>query len=77
MRRAKKRAGIRIRGLGFHGEKRAGVRDPWFRELDPEMKETLSRTNHETLIAIYDEVELDEIRLAIQRRRPTAQASHR
>ncbi len=41
------------------------------------MKETLSRTNHETLIAIYDEVELDEIRLAIQRRRPTAQASHR
>ena len=77
MRRAKERAGIRIRGLGFHGEKRAGVRDPWFRELDPKMKETLSRTNHATLINIYDEVELDEMRLAIQRRRPAARASRR
>jgi hypothetical protein len=48
-----------------------------FRELDPKMKETLSRTDHETLIAIYDEVELDEMRLAIQRRRPAAQAYSR
>lgn len=77
MRRAKERAGIRIQGLGFHGEKRAGVRDPWFRKLDLKMKETLSRTNHATLIDIYDEVELDEMRLAIQRRQPAARASHR
>lgn len=68
MRRAKKSAGIRIKGLGFHGEKRAGVRDSWFRSLDPKMKETLSRTNHQTLIDIYDQVELDEMREAVKRR---------
>jgi integrase len=70
MKRAKAAAGILIKGLGYHGEKRAGVRDPWFRALDPKMKETLSRTNHQTLIDIYDQVEIDEMRDAIQQRRP-------
>jgi hypothetical protein len=70
LRRSKKAAGISIPGLAFHGEKRAGVRDPWFRGLDPKTKEKLSRTNHNTLIAIYDDVEIDELREAIQRRKP-------
>jgi integrase len=68
MRRAKKRAGINIRGLGFHGEKRAAVRDPWFRSLDPKMKETIARTNHRTLVDVYDAVGVDEMREAIRRR---------
>jgi hypothetical protein len=41
------------------------------------MKKTLSRTNHATPTDICDEVELDEMRLAIQRRQPAARASHR
>jgi hypothetical protein len=68
MRRARQRAGIEIRGLGFHSEKRAGVRDRWFRDLDPKMKETLARTNHQTLTDVYDQVELDEMRRAMEGR---------
>jgi integrase len=71
MRRAKKRAGITIRGLGFHGEKRAGVRDSWFRSLDPKMKEKLARTNHRTLVDVYDDVDLEEMRAAMLRRKAT------
>lgn len=68
MKRAKQRAGIQIAGLGFHSEKRAAVRNPWFRGLDDKMKETLARTNHQTLTQVYDEVELDATRQAIGRR---------
>lgn len=58
-----------LRGLGYHAEKRAGVRDPWFRSLDPKMKEALARTNHQTLVAVYDDVALDEMRNALLSRR--------
>lgn len=71
MRRAKQRAGVAVRGLGFHSEKRAGVRDAWFRSLDPKMKEKFSRTNHRTLVDVYDEVSMEEMREALQQRRRT------
>lgn len=57
-----------VRGLGFHGEKRAGVRDPWFRSLSDKTKEKLARTNYQTLVSVYDEIELDEMRMEMQER---------
>lgn len=74
LRRAKQKAGISIRGLGFHAEKCAEIRDPWFRSLDSKTKEKLSRTNHKTLIRVYDEVELDELLDAIRRREAALRA---
>jgi integrase len=65
----RERLAERLKGLGYHGEKRAGVRDPWFRGLDPKMQEKLSRTNHRTLIDVYDDVTLDEMRAAMARRK--------
>lgn len=56
MRRAKKAAKLEIRGLGFHSEKRAGVRDPSFRDLPPALQERLSGTRWETLRVVYDQV---------------------
>ena len=56
-----------IRGLGFHGEKRAGVRDPRFRSLPPKVQEELAGTNWETLRRIYDDVSVDEMRAALVR----------
>jgi hypothetical protein len=55
-----------MRGLGYHGEKRAGVRDPQFRGLAPKIQEAIARTNHETLRKIYDDVDLDEIAAAMR-----------
>lgn len=55
-----------LRGLGFHGEKRAAVRDPVFRELPPKVQEAIARTNYETLRRVYDEVTVDEVRAAIE-----------
>ncbi len=57
----------RMRGLGFHGEKRAGVQDSRFRRLEPKIQEAIARTNHETLRKIYDDVGVDEIAAAMQR----------
>ncbi len=51
-----------LKGVGFHSEKRAGVRDPAFRSLPPKLQEAIARTNHGTLRSIYDHVELDELR---------------
>jgi integrase len=59
----------RLRGLGYHGEKRAGVRDDWFRSLDPKRQETFSRTNHRTLVDVYDDVSLEEMRESLRERR--------
>jgi integrase len=58
----------RLHGLGYHGEKRAGVRDDWFRSLDPKRQEMFSRTNHKTLVDVYDDVSLDEMREALRDR---------
>jgi len=53
--------------LGFHGEKRAGVRDPRFRQLPPKVQEELAGTNWETLRRIYDDVSVEEMRAALVR----------
>jgi len=74
MRRAKKRAGVQVAGLGFHGHKRAGVRRPEFRALPPKVQESLTGTTHKTLRDVYDDVSVDEMRDALrlleQARRP-------
>lgn len=62
----KRRLEQQMEGLGFHGEKRAGVRDQRFRNLAPKIQEAIARTNHETLRKIYDDVGLDEIALAMR-----------
>lgn len=56
----------RLRGVGFHSEKREGVRDPRFRELSPIFQETLSGTNYDTLRRIYDDVSTEELRGAVR-----------
>lgn len=65
MQRTKKRLGINIRGLGYHGEKRAGVRDPRFRALPSAVQEAISGTTHRTLMSVYDYVDLDAMRGAV------------
>ena len=57
----------RLRGVGFHAEKRAGVRDPSFRELPVAVQEALTGTNAKTLRTIYDRVEVDEMRTYMKR----------
>ena len=56
----------RLRGIGFHAEKRAGVRDPNFRALPPGIQEAWAGTRYETLRTVYDEVTADDIREAIR-----------
>jgi hypothetical protein len=56
------------RTFGYHGKKRAGVRDDWFRSLDPKRQEMFARTNHQTLIDVYDYVSIDEMREALRQR---------
>lgn len=63
-----------LRGLGYHGEKRAGVRDPEFRELAPAYQEKIARTNYSTLKSVYDEITVDDIRDA--RRQARFRAGH-
>ena len=63
---AKLRLGKALKRLGFHGEKRAGVRDERFRQLKPKIQEAIARTNHDTLRKIYDQVEVDDVRRAMQ-----------
>lgn len=65
MRRTKERLGIDVPGLGYHGEKRAGVRDPAFRGLPDAVKEALSGTKAETLRRVYDEVSLPAMQDAV------------
>jgi hypothetical protein len=49
-------------GIGFHSEKRAGVRDPAFRSLPPKIQEKYSGPTWETLRNIYDEVTVGDVR---------------
>lgn len=65
MKRTKTRLGLDVRGLGYHGEKRAGVRDPRFRSLPPAVQEAISGTAYETLKRVYDYVDLDDMREAV------------
>lgn len=72
---AKDRAGIDMKGLGFHAQKRAGVRRKEFRQLPPKVQEALTGTNHETLRKVYDDVSLDEMREAMDRLEVSRQSS--
>jgi hypothetical protein len=54
----------RLRGVGFHAEKRAGVRDPEFRALPAKIQETIAGTKYTTLRDVYDEVTTEEVRQA-------------
>lgn len=54
----------RLRGVGFHAEKRAGVRDPEFRALPGKVQETIAGTRYTTLRDVYDEVTVEDVRQA-------------
>ena len=55
----------RLRGVGYHAEKRALVRDPDFRLKPPKIQEEFVGTNYSTLRRVYDEVTPDAIREAM------------
>lgn len=59
----------RLVGLGFHGEKRAGVRDPRFRRLSDKAQEAISRTRYQTLRDVYDDMDVDDLRREIDQAR--------
>jgi len=63
----------RLRGVGFHAEKRAGVRDPEFRSLPAKIQETIAGTRYTTLRDVYDEVTTEDVREAWEAR-PRAKA---
>jgi len=56
----------KLRGVGFHAEKRSAVRDPSFRSLPPAIQEAISGTRFETLKTVYDEVTVDDIRESVR-----------
>lgn len=58
----------RLRGVGFHAEKRAGVRDPEFRALPAKIQETIAGTRYTTLRDVYDEVTTEDVREAWEAR---------
>lgn len=59
----------RLRGVGFHAEKRSGVRDAAFRALPPAIQEAWAGTRYETLRTVYDRVTVDDIRAAMETQR--------
>lgn len=60
----------RLEGVGFHSEKRSGVRDAEFRALPPAIQEELSGTSYNTLRNTYDEVTVEDMREAIRAKKP-------
>jgi hypothetical protein len=56
-----------IRGPGFHGGARPGVRQPRYRELPPKVRGEIAGTNCETLRRMYDEVTVEEMRNAMRK----------
>lgn len=65
LRRAKERAGVQVERLGYHGQKRAGVRRKEFRELPNPVREKLTGTSAKTLDSVYDDVSVEEMRDAL------------
>ena len=55
-----------LHGVGFHAEKRAGVRDPEFRGLPSAIQEAWAGTRYETLRTVYDRVTVDDMRAAMR-----------
>jgi integrase len=70
LQRAKDRAGLKVKGLGFHAQKRAGVRRKEFRKFPAKVQEALTGTNYETLRLVHDDVSLDEMREAMDELEP-------
>jgi integrase len=66
MRATKKAQGINVHRLGYHGEKRAGIRDPKFRGLDPAVQEELAGTTWETMRRVYDYVDMPTLQDAVR-----------
>jgi integrase len=62
------RAGLseRLKGVGFHAEKRSGVRNPQFRRLSPGVQEAISGTRYDTLKDVYDEIGPEDIRAELR-----------
>ncbi len=56
----------RLRGVGFHAEKRAGIRDPEFRALPPAIQEAIAGTSFETMKSTHDQVTVTDIRNAMR-----------
>ncbi|MCH8813404.1 MAG: hypothetical protein IID07_16395 [Gemmatimonadetes bacterium] len=57
----------KLRGVGYHSEKRSGVRDSKFRALPPKIQEELAGTSYETLRGTYDYVSPEEMREAMDK----------
>ena len=55
----------RLRGIGYHAEKRAAVRSRQARQLPPKIQEAYFGTRYETLKNVYDDVGPDDIRDAM------------
>ena len=73
-REERERVRRQLKGIGYHAEKRAGVRDPKFRKLPAAIQEEIAGTNYTTLRRIYDEVTVDDIREAWAEARLVANA---
>src|SRR5690606_35019542 len=58
--------------VGFHAEKRTGVRDPWFRALPPAIQEEIAGTQWTTQRRVYDQVTVDDMKDAMERARDQA-----
>ena len=57
----------RLWRVGYHAEKRAGVRDRTFRDLPVSVQEELAGTNFSTLRRVYDEVTVEEMKAYMKR----------
>ena len=77
MAEAKHAAGINVPRLGFHAQKRAGVRREAFRELPAKVQEKLTSTTHETLRRVYDEVSLEQLRKEMGKQEKASRGSRR
>jgi site-specific recombinase XerD len=65
MKTAKKREGIKVPRLGYHAEKRAGIRDKRFRALPAKVQEELAGTTWDTMRKVYDYVDLPTLHEAV------------
>ncbi|MGH7575469.1 MAG: hypothetical protein ACREM1_10160 [Longimicrobiales bacterium] len=61
----RERIRLELSGVGYHAEKRAGVRDPLFRALPPKIQEAWAGTRFDTLRTIYDDVAPEDMRTAV------------
>lgn len=65
MRQTRTACGVKIARLGYHGEKRAGIRDPKFRSLPAPVQEELAGTTYGTITRVYEYVDLPALFEAI------------